>query len=171
MHQNSFSLILLFALATASSPVFAAGANEDKHGGAAGNSIAGRPGQATQVTRTVTVDMTDDMRFNPSQITVKQGETIRFVVRNSGKIKHEMVLGTTEELKEHYNMMMKMPGMGHADAKQVVVDPGKQGELIWRFTRTGKVDFACLQPGHYDAGMKGLVTVAGGKSAKADAKR
>ena len=45
----------------------------------------------------------------------------------------------------------------------VTVAPGKTGEIVWRFTTAGKVDFACLQPGHYDAGMKGLVTVAAGK--------
>ena len=171
MRQNFFSPVVLLALAIVSCPVFAAGAHGDEHVRAAERNIVGGPGQAAQVARTVTVDMTDDMRFNPSQITVKRGETIRFVVKNSGKIKHEMVLGTTEELKKHYDMMMKMPGMEHAEANQVAVDPGKQGELIWRFTRAGKVDFACLQPGHYDAGMKGLVTVAGGKSAKADTKR
>lgn len=71
-----------------------------------------------------------------------------------------MVLGTPKELKEHYAMMMKMPEMEHADANMVTVAPGKTGEVVWQFTKAGKVDFACLQPGHYDAGMKGLVTVA-----------
>jgi uncharacterized cupredoxin-like copper-binding protein len=56
--------------------------------------------------------------------------------------------------------MMKMPGMEHADGNMVSVSPGETGEVVWRFTSSGKVDFACLQPGHYDAGMKGLVNVA-----------
>ncbi|OYW21187.1 MAG: oxidase [Burkholderiales bacterium 12-64-5] len=104
--------------------------------------------------------MTDNMRFTPAQISVRQGETVRFVVKNSGAVKHELVFGTPEELKEHYAMMVKMPGMEHADDNMVTVAPGKTGEVVWRFTKAGKVDFACLQPGHYDAGMKGLVTVA-----------
>jgi len=56
--------------------------------------------------------------------------------------------------------MMKMPGMEHADDNMISVAPGQTGELVWRFSKAGKVDFACLQPGHYDAGMKGVVTVA-----------
>lgn len=122
-------------------------------------SSLGKPGDATKVTRTIAVDMTDNMRFNPENVTVKKGETIKFVVKNSGRIKHEMVLGSMKELKEHGEMMRKMPEMEHADANQVTVDPGKTGELIWKFTKTGKFDFACLQPGHFEAGMKGKVAV------------
>lgn len=133
-----------------------------------GSSPVGEPGKAAQATRTVEVDMTDNMRFNPADISVRQGETVRFIVKNSGAVKHELVLGTPKELKEHYAMMMKMPGMEHADENMVSVAPGKTGEIVWRFTKTGKVDFACLQPGHYDAGMKGLVNVA--QSAAASSK-
>jgi uncharacterized cupredoxin-like copper-binding protein len=89
---------------------------------------------------------------------------VRFVVRNSGQLEHEFVLGTEKELKKHYAVMKKFPGMEHADPNMVTVAPGKSGEVVWRFTKTGKVDFACLQPGHYDAGMKGAVTVTAGKS-------
>ncbi|MGH6640446.1 MAG: cupredoxin domain-containing protein, partial [Polaromonas sp.] len=102
----------------------------------------------------------DDMRFHSSKIAVKQGETIRFVAKNSGKVKHEMVLGTIKDLKDHYEVMKKNPEMEHAEANMVTVAPGKSGEIIWQFTKAGKVDFGCLQPGHFDAGMKGLVNVA-----------
>lgn len=140
-----------------------------------GSNPVGEPGQAAQATRTVTVDMTDNMRYTPAEISVQQGETVRFLVKNSGAVKHELVIGTPQALKEHYAMMLKMPGMEHAEANMVTVAPGKTGEVVWRFTKTGKVDFACLQPGHYDAGMKGFVQVAqsagstatGGRSEKA----
>ena len=122
-------------------------------------STVGKPGDPAKVTRTIPVDMTDNMRFTPAKITVKKGETIKFVVKNSGKIKHEMVLGSMKELKEHGEMMRKMPEMEHADANQVTVDPGKTGELVWQFAKAGKFDFACLQPGHFEAGMKGKVAV------------
>ena len=136
------------------------------HGGGHGESDAiGQAGKAANVKRTVTVDMTDAMRFTPSSITVKQGETIKFIVKNSGKLKHEMVLGTEKELKEHYEAMKKNPEMEHADDNQVTVAAGKKGEIIWQFTQAGKVNFACLQPGHYDAGMKGAVTVGGNAKA------
>ena len=151
------SAILIASTATLS---FAAG----NHAGGHGDSEAiGKPGKAANAKRTITVDMTDAMRFTPDNVMVKQGETIKFVVKNSGKVKHEMVLGTEKELKEHYEVMKKNPEMEHADENMVTVQPGKSGEIIWQFTKAGKVNFACLQPGHYDAGMKGAVSVAGGK--------
>ena len=120
----------------------------------------GVAGDAAKASRTVQVDMSDAMRFTPSRLAVRQGETVRFVIKNSGALKHEFVLGTEKELKEHYELMKKFPEMEHSDPNMVTVAPGTTGEVVWRFTRTGKVDFACLQPGHYDAGMKGAVTVA-----------
>ena len=139
------------------------------HGGGHGEAAIGQPGVATNVTRTVVVDMKDDMRFHSSVFSVKQGETIRFVAKNSGKVKHEMVLGTAKDLKDHYEVMKKNPEMEHDDPNMLTVAPGKSGEIIWQFTSAGKVDFACLQPGHFDAGMKGLVNVASSKApAKGD---
>ena len=134
------------------------------HSGGHGEAAIGTPGVAANVTRTVVVDMKDDMRFHSSIFSVKQGETIRFVAKNSGKVKHEMVLGTAKELKDHYEVMKKNPEMEHDDPNMVTVAPGKSGEIIWHFTSAGKVDFACLQPGHFDAGMKGIVNVASSKT-------
>jgi len=134
------------------------------HAGGHDDAAIGEPGVAGAATRTVAVDMQDTMRFVPASFTAKQGETIRFVVKNSGKVKHEFVLGNTRELKEHYELMKKHPEMEHADPNMVTVAPGETGEVVWKFTRSGKVDFACLQPGHYDAGMKGRITVT--KTAK-----
>ena len=103
--------------------------------------------------------MSDAMRFTPSSIKVKRGETIKFVLTNTGQMKHEMVLGTIKELKEHAALMLKFPDMEHADPNMVTVEPGKTGELVWRFTKAGTFDFACLQPGHFEAGMVGKVAV------------
>jgi len=119
----------------------------------------GQPGKAENINRTITITMLDSMRYSPASVSVKQGETIKFIVKNSGKIKHEMVLGTAKELKEHYELMKKNPEMEHADENMVTVPPGESGEIIWQFTKAGKIDFACLIPGHYDAGMKGTVKV------------
>lgn len=148
--------------AASQAPEHAASKGHDH--GAAGKteghaSALGKPGEAAKVTRTVKVDMNDKMRFSPGQINVKRGETVRFVVKNVGNLKHEMVLGSPKELSEHAEMMRKMPEMEHADENMVSVDPGKSGELIWQFTKPGKFDFACLQPGHFEAGMKGKVAV------------
>ena len=120
----------------------------------------GKPGVAGKVSRTVKVDMTDAMRFSPANFDVRRNETIRFVVSNSGQVKHEFVLGTEAALKAHYEVMKKHPEMEHADPNMVTLAPGKTGEVIWQFTEAGKVHLGCLQPGHYDAGMKGVIKVA-----------
>ena len=148
----------LLGVAIASGAAWGAGdhAGGHDHGG---DEAIGKPGVAAKVNRTITVDMTDAMRFSPANFTVKQNETIRFVVKNSGKVKHEFVLGTEKELKEHYEVMKKNPEMEHADPNMVTVAPGKTGEVVWQFTKAGTVNVGCLQPGHYDAGMKGQVTV------------
>lgn len=146
----AFSMVLLPSLASAS------GNHAGDHGEA---TTIGLPGKAERVSRTITITMFDSMRYSPAKISVKQGETIKFIVKNSGKIKHEMVLGTEKELKEHYEVMKKNPEMEHEDNNMVTVQPGKSGEIIWQFTKAGKIDFACLLPGHYDAGMKGVVKV------------
>jgi uncharacterized cupredoxin-like copper-binding protein len=119
----------------------------------------GREGDPKKVTRTVRVGMRDDMRFTPSSLTVKRGETIKFVVRNEGKILHEMVLGTEQALREHAELMKKFPEMEHADANMAHVKPGASAEIVWQFTKPGEFQFACLQPGHFEAGMVGKVTV------------
>jgi uncharacterized cupredoxin-like copper-binding protein len=137
----------------------AASASGTHAGGHDESEAIGKPGVAAKVKRTINVDMTDAMRFTPSDLTVRQGETIRFVVKNSGRVKHELVLGTPQELKAHYAAMMKSPEMEHSDPNMVTLAAGQTGEVVWEFTKAGKVDFACLQPGHYDAGMKGAVTV------------
>jgi uncharacterized cupredoxin-like copper-binding protein len=135
------------------------GKKQDRQTGDHGEAL-GKPGDPGKVTRSIQVEMDDTMRFKPDSIRVKRGETIRFIVRNTGKLKHEMVLGTIEELKEHAEMMRKFPEMEHADPNQVSVGPGMTGELVWQFTRAGTFDFACLVPGHFEAGMVGKVQVS-----------
>ena len=124
----------------------------------------GEPGQADKVSRTVTIDMQDNMRFVPATVAVKQGETIRFVVRNTGAVAHELVLGNIKDLKAHAKAMQKFPDMEHDEPNMLGLAPGAQGELLWHFTSAMTVDFACLRPGHYEAGMKGKIQVAKGKA-------
>lgn len=122
-------------------------------------SVLGQPGNPAKVTRTVDIVMSDAMRYTSASIKVKRGETIRFRVKNTGRIKHEMVLGSLAELKEHAKTMTRFPEMEHDDPNAISVEPGKTGELVWRFTRAGKFDFACLVPGHFEAGMQGKIAV------------
>jgi uncharacterized cupredoxin-like copper-binding protein len=122
-------------------------------------SAAGRPGDPANITRTVGVTMTDTMRFAPDQLTFGKGETVRFSIHNNGLIPHEFVIGSMAELQEHAEMMRKMPGMQHSEANMLTLDAGAQGDIIWQFDTAGTVDFACLIPGHLEAGMKGSITV------------
>ena len=119
----------------------------------------GRAGDPRSVKRTVRVTMSDTMRFSPATLTVKQGETVRFVVRNDGKILHEMILGTEEELAKHAELMRKFPDMEHDEPHMVHVKPGQIEDMVWTFNRPGEFRFACLVPGHYEAGMIGKITV------------
>ena len=119
----------------------------------------GIAGDAKAAKRTVELVMTDNMRFAPDKVEVKQGETVRFVVKNGGKMMHEMVIGTRKELDEHAALMMKFPGMEHDEPYMTHVGPGKVGELVWTFNRPGEFDFACLIAGHYQAGMFGRILV------------
>jgi len=118
--------------------------------------IAGKP---AQVTRTISLDMTDAMRFTPDTLSVQEGETVRFVIRNQGRMLHEMVIGSPGELAKHAAMMARFPNMEHDEAYMVHVDPGKTGEIVWTFNRAGSFEFACLIAGHYEAGMRGTITV------------
>jgi uncharacterized cupredoxin-like copper-binding protein len=120
----------------------------------------GVAGEASMVSRTVEVEMTDAMRFTPDHFSFKRGQTIRFLVKNSGKVKHEFNLGTLSALNEHKATMIMSPDMVHSEPNVASVEPGKSGEVIWRFTKAGTVNYACLQPGHFEAGMKGAITIA-----------
>lgn len=131
-----------------------------RHGLTATQTQWGIAGDPAKVTRTIAIDMNDKMRFSPEIITVKKDETIRFEVKNSGKVLHEMVIGTQKELMAHAEMMKKHPNMEHDEAYMAHVDPGKKSEIVWLFNRAGEFDFACLIPGHYDAGMKGKIRVS-----------
>lgn len=146
----TFAALLLAASAASAS---------GNHAGGHGESAIGKPGVAAKVNRTVTVDMADTMRYTPSAIQAKKGETIRFVVKNSGQVPHEMSLGTEKELLEHLELMKKFPNMEHDEPSKLTLAPGKQGEIIWQFTKAGVVNFACLMPGHFEAGMRGKVNV------------
>lgn len=119
----------------------------------------GRPAAISAATRTVEIDMGDAMRFTPERIEIKQGDTVRFISRNRGQVKHEMVLGTVAELKKHAALMAKFPEMEHDDPNAVSVAPGKTGEFAWTFSKPGSFDFACLVAGHFEAGMKGRIVV------------
>lgn len=145
----------------------AAQAHGDKHAPAASYPAEqkdwGIAGEQHAATRTIDIDMTDSMRFTPEKLTLREGETVRFAVHNKGRMLHEMVIGTAQELNEHAALMAKYPNMEHSEPYMVHVAPGKNGEITWNFNRAGEFEFACLVAGHYEAGMRGTITVTPSK--------
>jgi len=162
MTHKTHTLAKVLALMTIalSSSAFAGGNHAGGHGHDDEETAIGKPGVVARVNRSITIEMNDSMRYAPADVLVKQGETIRFVVKNVGKVKHELSLGTQQELLEHLEQMKKFPDMEHDEPNKITLAPGKQGEIIWQFTKAGIVNFACLMPGHYEAGMKGAIKVA-----------
>jgi uncharacterized cupredoxin-like copper-binding protein len=119
----------------------------------------GIAGDAKDVTRTIDCKMLDTMRFSPERIDAKPDETIRFTMRNTGRMMHEFVIGTKQENAKHYELMKKFPNMEHDEPWMAHVQPGKIGEIVWKFNRPGEFEFACLIAGHYEAGMVGQIRV------------
>jgi uncharacterized cupredoxin-like copper-binding protein len=119
----------------------------------------GKASDPRKAKRTVRIEMSDAMRFDPAELTVKRGETVRFVAANKGQVMHEMVLGTMQDLKAHSEHMKMNPAMEHHEPYMLHVPPGKTGEMGWQFTRAGEFYYGCLVPGHFEAGMIGKVKV------------
>jgi uncharacterized cupredoxin-like copper-binding protein len=134
-------------------------ATTHEHGHASKHANFGQPGKADQVQRTIEVKALDTMRYDPQTFTVKAGETIRFVVTNVGRLKHEFIIGDPAEQRAHAEMMRKMPGMEHEDPNALNLEPGETKTLIWQFGQAGMVEVACHVPGHYEAGMVAQVKV------------
>jgi uncharacterized cupredoxin-like copper-binding protein len=160
--MNWIKTLLLAAAMAATSTAIA-------HGDAHGTSTTpvkkeqkdwGIAGDAKAVRRTIEVRMSDQMRFTPDRIEVRQGDTVRIVLKNDGKMLHEFVIGTMKELEEHAALMVKFPTMEHSEPYMAHVPVGKAGEIVWKFNRAGEFDFACLIAGHYQAGMVGKIRVA-----------
>lgn len=155
----ALSAVLLAAIA---SPAFAAGSHAGGHGEEM--MAVGKPGEMKDVRKTIIVSMKENsdgaMVFNPAEIKVKQGQTIRFVIKNTGEFDHEFVLDTHAQVMEHKALMEKFPEMEHDDPNAIRLAPGEKGEIVWTFANEGQFEFACLLPGHYDLGMHGPLTVS-----------
>ena len=132
-------------------------AHDGAHGHA--NSAAGRPGNPKKISRTIKITALD-IKYDKPEIQVKAGETIKFVVTNTGKLRHEFIIGDMEGQRQHAEMMKQMPDMVHEDANTLTLEPGETKNLVWQFTTTGKLEVACHIPGHYEAGMVSTVIVS-----------
>lgn len=139
----------------------------------AAHDTAPSPLAALVVSRSIHLRMDDQMRFTPSTIQVLAGESVRFVVHNAGQTAHEMVLGSDEDIRQHAQAMQASTtqnsaheaGHSHGSGAAITVAAGQTGELVVRFAQAQTLQMACLIPGHYDAGMRGVVNVVSALSA------
>ena len=176
--SNSFFAAVLALTLSVSTGALAAGNHSGGHGQDAN---FGKPGKSADVTRTVTVTLTDN-RYEPEKIKVKKGETIRFVMQNKGEFVHEFNIGTANMHQAHQKEMMVMVEHGvlepdkinyarmkmdmgggktmeHNDPNSVLLEPKKSAEIVWKFSSDAKLEFACNIPGHYESGMVGTITI------------
>ena len=190
MHPTSYfnrifgSVLVALITLSLSSGAFAAGKHRGGHGathGHGGEAHIGNPGNAADVSRTITVTMTDN-RYSPKNIEVKKGETIRFVLKNNSDFVHEFNIGTAKMHKAHQKEMMAMMERGvlepdrinhakmemdmgngntmaHNDPNSALLEPNKSGKIVWKFGRSGNLEFACNVPGHYELGMVGIISI------------
>jgi uncharacterized cupredoxin-like copper-binding protein len=155
--MSRFGLLAVLTIALAATPAFAHEPDEHDRGAA-----FGEPGDASAPAQIVEVSIREvdgKMLFTPDSVTVTKGEQIRFHIKNEGELEHEFVLGTEEEIEEHAKLMREMPDMRHDDPNARRLAPKESADILWKFTKAGEFDFACLIPGHLEAGMKGKIVV------------
>jgi uncharacterized cupredoxin-like copper-binding protein len=169
---------LTATLAVSTAIAFAAGNHDGHH---AGKAAIGEPGKASEVSRTIEIKMFDAY-YEPEDISVKKGETIRFKVVNAGELVHEFNIGTADTHAAHQEEMMMMVEHGvleadkvnrkmmkmdmgngmtmdHSDPNSALLAPNETAEIIWKFADGEELEFACNVPGHYDAGMMGEFSI------------
>jgi uncharacterized cupredoxin-like copper-binding protein len=133
------------------------------------NSLTGSPTTTGDAeARTVEVDMVDNA-YEPATLTVETGETVDFTFTNSGDVDHDAFIGDADAQMAHEEEMRAGEEEsdddmgGHTgdedDEDAVVVEPGETGEIAYTFAEPGTIEIGCHEPGHYDAGMKVIVTV------------
>ena len=154
--------LLALTVLAVSTGVASAGPGAPGHSHSHSEYSAGQPGDPKQPARVVNVVMREDgrrMLFEPNRLEIKKGEQVRFVITNSGLLNHEFVLATVRENRKHAQVMKKHPHMEHDDPNAKQVPVYLTDEIVWRFTKKGEFEFACLIPGHYERGMFGKIVV------------
>ena len=113
----------------------------------------------TKVKVSLTESDDGEMLFEPRELNFKAGETVQFTITNDGEVEHEFVMDTLENNAKHKELMAKFPEMEHDDPNAIRLQPGERGSIVWTFVNADNFEFACLIPGHYEAGMHGALTV------------
>lgn len=156
------NIVLASALASAGAVILGASFGPPVTAHTGHTFAAGEPGDPAKPFRVIKVEMREDgkrMSYVPDKIEVKAGEQIKFVIWNSGFFDHEFLLDSFAGNAKHKIAMQKNPEMEHDDPNGKRVGVQGSAELLWKFSKRGRFEFACLIPGHYEAGMKGVVVV------------
>jgi uncharacterized cupredoxin-like copper-binding protein len=154
--------LITLAMAIAPFVAHAAGTHSDGHGH--DEMALGKPAES-EPSRTVEVVMKEDYDgeniyiFDKDKLTFAAGETVRLHIVNAGEEVHEFVMDTAEANAEHKAMMAKFPEMEHDDPNAVRLNPGEEADIVWTYGEQGTYEFACLLPGHYEAGMHGPLII------------
>jgi uncharacterized cupredoxin-like copper-binding protein len=157
----AIGLALLFAVMHLTGGGLGPGLHAPPSGGQGNTDGPGRPGAAETAARTVVIATLDTMAFEPSRVDVSAGETVTFVVTNTGRTVHEFTLGDAAAQQQRADEMARMgAGMAHGGANSITLQPGETKRLSWRFGDVATLEYGCHEPGHYQAGMHGQITVA-----------
>ena len=142
---------------------------------AASMKMIGEKRKISEVKRIIEIKMYDNY-YEPKEINIKNGETIKFIVYNYGELVHEFNIATKDMHIKHQPEMMKMVehqilladkidkkkmkemakkdhSMGHTHSNSVLLEPNQSAELIWKFSTDINLEAACNVPGHYQSGM------------------
>lgn len=179
MKMNLFATNTAYAIALSSALALSANGALASPAHGSGKIANGEPGKASEVSKTIEVEMHDNY-YSLESIDVKKGQTVRFLVKNMGEFVHEFNIGTPDQHVAHQPemlmmiehgileadkinrgmMSMDMGGgktMEHNDPNSVLLEPGETKEVVWLFSDSGTLEYACNVPGHYDAGMVGQI--------------
>ncbi len=123
--------------------------------GSIGGGIApgsGAPGfvaGTTSAPRVVRIVASGQLRFIPDVVTVQAGETITFEVTSMGMTVHEFMVGSAADVAADKAGTPEVADIGMMATKS----------LTYTFDGPRPFAFACHAPGHFEAGMKGTITI------------
>ena len=89
--------------------------------------------------------------FSPSTIAVARGETVTFVVTTMGPLVHEFMIGPADAVAADTAGTPEVADIGMMQSKS----------LTYTFDGSGPYAYACHATGHYEAGMRGTISIVG----------
>jgi uncharacterized cupredoxin-like copper-binding protein len=101
------------------------------------------PAVAADSAQQVTLTVGNSLSFDPSTITVRAGQPVQLVLRNTGQLPHDFTLSD-----------------GVAQPVKITASGGQTASGSFTIDRPGSYTFECSMPGHATAGMRGTITAS-----------